>query len=539
MKFHLIAVLFFATIATSVINGQPTQNEFSFHLEATRIEGLGGIQSYAYGIYQGKWIIIGGRLDGLHRRQPFASFDKAGHNTKIWVVSPEENKVWTRSLEGLDTSIAEQCRSTNMQFAQRDSFLFLTGGYGYSDIEQNHTTFPFLTSINLPQLIAAILNEKIIAPAFHQVRDPKLQVTGGRLIRLNDTFYLAGGHTFIGRYNPMGPDRGPGFIQNYSNSILSFTIHSDDTSLRIEHHRQWKDSLILHRRDLNVLPQRNAGGINEAIMFSGVFQHEEDLPYQNAIRFSEKGFEEMKGFRQFFNHYHCATLGLYSARNDAMHNVFFGGIAQFTKENRKLIQDNDVPFTTSISSVSRFGHLPLQEYLFNTTMPGYLGSGSELLLKENIPVFPEGIIDLDKLISDSIHIGYIFGGIRSTAPSIFWTNEGHQSEASFVVYKIYLIKQSHNSAILNPQSQSSILFNINYNPETRYCWIDLELEKDQQLSISISDEKGKKLIRKTKTFKAGKQEFAVTLKSMEIGQKLHFDLSNGKDTFSRSVIIRE
>jgi hypothetical protein len=31
--------------------------------------GLGGLQSFAYGHHDGKWLIIGGRKDGLRRRQ--------------------------------------------------------------------------------------------------------------------------------------------------------------------------------------------------------------------------------------------------------------------------------------------------------------------------------------------------------------------------------------------------------------------------------------------------------------------------------------
>ncbi|MBK7883899.1 MAG: hypothetical protein IPJ81_08890 [Chitinophagaceae bacterium] len=47
---------------------------FNISLEPITITGLGGLQSFAFGQYDGKWLIIGGRLDGLHRRQPFAAF---------------------------------------------------------------------------------------------------------------------------------------------------------------------------------------------------------------------------------------------------------------------------------------------------------------------------------------------------------------------------------------------------------------------------------------------------------------------------------
>ena len=50
---------------------------YSVALEPVAIDNLGGLQSFAHGEYDGQWLIVGGRLDGLHRRQPFASFDLA------------------------------------------------------------------------------------------------------------------------------------------------------------------------------------------------------------------------------------------------------------------------------------------------------------------------------------------------------------------------------------------------------------------------------------------------------------------------------
>ena len=56
---------------------------FNINIEPLNITGLGGLQAYAFGQHNGKWLIIGGRLDGLHRRQPFAAFDKANMDCLI------------------------------------------------------------------------------------------------------------------------------------------------------------------------------------------------------------------------------------------------------------------------------------------------------------------------------------------------------------------------------------------------------------------------------------------------------------------------
>ena len=64
-------------------------------LEAQNIPNLGGVQAFAHAEYQGKYLIIGGRLDGLHRRQPNATFDLAGHNNQLILIDPQTNQVWT------------------------------------------------------------------------------------------------------------------------------------------------------------------------------------------------------------------------------------------------------------------------------------------------------------------------------------------------------------------------------------------------------------------------------------------------------------
>src|SRR5690554_5961350 len=71
---------------------------FKISIEPFSIEGLGGLQSYAYGQDNGKWLLVGGRLDGLHPRQPWAAFDVAGHNNQLIVVDPVSLQRWSVSL---------------------------------------------------------------------------------------------------------------------------------------------------------------------------------------------------------------------------------------------------------------------------------------------------------------------------------------------------------------------------------------------------------------------------------------------------------
>jgi hypothetical protein len=50
-----------------------TPDDFPYEVELrpVTIPGLPGLHSFAFGQHNGRWLIVGGRTDGLHPRQPF------------------------------------------------------------------------------------------------------------------------------------------------------------------------------------------------------------------------------------------------------------------------------------------------------------------------------------------------------------------------------------------------------------------------------------------------------------------------------------
>ncbi|MGV3527274.1 MAG: hypothetical protein ACO1OO_00105 [Flavisolibacter sp.] len=430
----------FATILLQLsLPAQPAP--FEIELQPITIPGLGGLQSYAFAQHDGKWLIAGGRLDGLHRRQPWATFDMAGHNIQLLVVDPASLQVSKAPLSVLPASLSEQLSATNTEFYQKDKYLYIIGGYGYSDLSGGYITFANLTAIDVPGLIDAITNGKPYTKFFRQIHDPQFQVTGGRLRKIGNTFYLAGGQKFMGRYNPMGPDHGPGFVQEYTDAIRRFTIEDDGVNIRITHLPTWSDPANLHRRDLNVEPQILSNGSEGITLFSGVFQPGADLPYLNSVTADNDGYKVDGSFEQYYNHYHCAVMPLYSAASGEMHTVFFGGIAQYYFDGENRVQDDNLPFVKTIARVTRDKTGQLQEFKMREEMPSLLGAGAEFIADESVPHFVNGVLKLDA-ISGKTLVGYIFGGISSTAPNIFWSNNGSQSAASSQIYKVYITRNT-------------------------------------------------------------------------------------------------
>jgi hypothetical protein len=76
-------------------------------------------------------------------------------------------------------------------------------------------------------------------------------------------------HKFMGRYNPHGPDHGPGFMQQYTDAIRRFTLQDNGTKISVHFLPEIKDTAHLHRRDFNVVPQVMPNGEQGLTAFSG------------------------------------------------------------------------------------------------------------------------------------------------------------------------------------------------------------------------------------------------------------------------------
>lgn len=488
MKFIIkpigVIVMFFAFL-NSIFS--QVAGKYTVSLDPLSIEGFTGLQSFAKAQFEDKLVLIGGRTDGLHRRQPNFSFLASDNNTDIIVIAPESKQIWKRSINSLSANLKEQLQSTNMQFIQRGTILYLTGGYGFSATTNNHITYDKLTAVDIPNLIAAVQSGADIAPLFRQIANPIFAITGGQIGRIDSTFYLVGGHNFTGRYNP---DNGPSFVQAYGNQIHRFKIQDNDTTLSIYDISTTIDAANLHRRDYNMLPQIFAGNKHGFTVFSGVFQSNADLPFLNSVDIFPTNHVVNNTFTQYLNHYHSAKIALYDSVSQKMENLFLGGISQYYDSSGVLIQDNNAPFTKAIANVVREASGKMTETRIGD-MPDFLGAGAEFFIQHNIPAFDNEIIKSNQLSSDNILLGYILGGIKSSAKNIFFTNTGSQSDAHNIIYKVFL-KKNTTSIEPQPLAQHSVISQLHVapNPSNGNFQLRYWLSKPLRFSLKISNIQG-------------------------------------------------
>lgn len=482
MKATRLLFLVLAGLLSGVTLAQTAQ-DFVVEIEEFQIPGSPGLQSFVHAELDGKWLFLGGRTDGLHRRRPFESFLPADNNTEAFVIDPATANVWSASLASLPTSIFEQLQSTNMNYEQRDSMLYIIGGYGYSPTAGDHITHPRLTAVNVRQLMNATINAAPISTAFRQITDNRMRVTGGYLDRLGKRYYLAGGQNFEGRYNPMGPGHGPGFKQEYTNAIRSFEIVDNGTSLSISNYQEWIDTANLHRRDYNMVAQVFPDATVGFTMFSGVFQHQVDLPWLNTVDVRDTGYHVRPGFNQYLNQYHTAHLPVFDAANNAMHSLFFGGMSRYTLSSTgQLVDDPDVPFVSTVSKVTRFANDSMAEVKIGD-MPGLLGSGAEFIPLEDSSFYDSmDILQLDSLPPTKTLVGYLAGGIESTQPNIFFVNNGTQSDATTRLFKVFI---SRNAMGMHEAVDGDMFFHTSLYPNPAAQEISLEVNCPHPTALSI------------------------------------------------------
>lgn len=509
---------------------------FNIYIEPLNISGLGGLQAYAFGQHNGKWLIVGGRLDGLHRRQPFAAFDIVGNNNQLIVIDPVSKQKWTAPITSLSVVLQEQLSSTNMEFHQEGNYLYIIGGYGYNTASASRKTFDNLTAIDVPSVINAIMGGTSFASFFRQISVAQFAVTGGHLKKINDTYCLIGGNKFDGNYNPMG---GPTYTQVYTNAIRKFNLTDDGTTITINHLPSITDATNLHRRDYNAVPQILPDGSEGITAFSGVFQPNIDLPFLNCVNIDSTSYTVNNTFQQYYNHYHCAVLPIYSASNNEMHNVFFGGIAQYHDSIGILVQDNNVPFVKTISRVTRNSAGMMAEYKLPVEMPGLLGSGAEFIPITTVPRYNNEVLKLDDFTADSTLVGYIYGGISSTAANIFFTNTGSQSSASSQIFKVYVIK---NASVgihhLNEQSIGTLKMQVFPNPNDGNFVVKFNLNRIVETKISIYNMDGKKVEESVLTnLGIGENTFQRKIRNLGLGGAFILTIETPYEKATQKIVI--
>lgn len=407
------------------------QVPFQIEIEPVNAQAVPPIHSFAFAQQGSKWLIVGGRTNGLHGFSTNDNFDVLYANEFIVVVDTTTWNYYTASILDLPMNIKDPLRSTNMQYTVIGDYLYMAGGFGWDSTLNRYDTYNTLTAIRIDSMINAVVNGLPIAPHIRQVTDTELQICGGEMITIGDTTYLAFGHYFRGRYQETP---GPIFVQVYSEEIKKFVISDNGVNLSISYCGSVTDTANFHRRDLTVSPAIRPNGDESWTAFSGVFRKDADLPYLAPINYYTNGaYMVDTSFDQRMNNYTCAFIPVFDSLHGNMYTILMGGCSlyDYDPQNGNYTLDTLVPFIADISVMvqdanGQWAQVPLQ-----VQMPELIGSNMKFVPVDTVPMYSNDVIRL-RDVQGRMLIGYLYGGIEAMGPN------DQPSTANDSIFRMYL-----------------------------------------------------------------------------------------------------
>lgn len=459
---------------------------YTIELEQVNLPGSPAIHSFAFAQSNGKWLFIGGRINGLHGFDAGTAFPKQYSNKNIFVVNPSTSQTWSRSIfTDLNYLVADPLRSTNMQFYQDGNKLFVVGGYGYDSLSNSLVTFSSLTVFDIEQTIQAVMSGTSISPYVRQINDERLQVCGANLEKLGQYFYLVGGHKFTGYYNQFSKND-----QVYTDQIRKFKINDDGITVNISDYSAMTDTSEYHRRDMNVVHAMKPDGVTPyLILYGGVFKHGADLPFLNPVYIESNNVTVDYSFSQKMSQYTCALLSAYNANTGSMSTTFFGGMSvyYYNEVNNQQEYDSLVPFIDDVTTLTRNSDGSSVEVISPTRLPALLGTNAKFIPERSVPHFDNDVIKLNEL-SGRTFAGYIFGGIRAFLPN------NTPSFPSEYIMKVFITPLKINVKQIGNIVPSEFDLSQNYpNPFNPVTKIKFSVPAESGIQIVVYDGLGKEV----------------------------------------------
>jgi len=471
------------------------------------------LHSFARAIGPGnQWLLVTGRTNGLHTfpssnngAPPANAFPPAQANTKLWVIDPAKQKVYSAAVP--KGAIGDALSVTNAESYQDGDTLYVFGGYGLNSTTNQMATFTTITAIPVSATVNAITNGTAL-PAFQQITNwydctiaPTLNppstvqtcnqailsgnaaaakpflsptgpyyagVAGGGVEKTGSVYWMVMGQIFQGLYSANPGDMGNfPTQQTYMQQLAGLWIGNLGGTLSAAVLNVVKGDpnptgnpavIQWHRRDLNVVPGIDGSGNPMISVYGGVFVPGQIAAFEQPIHITNGSSAlnvttTLDPFHQLFSSYECATMKLYSASAQTNQAVFFGGIGLYyiSNVNGTLQRDSGLPFVNTLSVMTSSGTAVSGEVYASTPLPGFIGANATFIPAPNAPRQSGEIIALDKITAKTL-VGWLYGGIVS--PNTQPPQGGTQ--ASNAIYEIWLTPGTPPSGYWNTATKSDV-----------------------------------------------------------------------------------
>jgi len=439
---------------------------FALELHELASGGLPALHSFAFAQSGGKWLLVGGRTNGLHAfsrshgaQPPQNAFPPDRANRRVWVIDPAQGKKWSAPLQSLPPALADALAANNTEFYQDGNVLYVLGGYGLDSGSGKMTTFGTLTALKVQETIQAVIGGKPLAPHIQQtatytdqtrggaLRSFYFQAAGGGLAKAGSFFYLVFGQLFDGLYSVDPGDSGRWPVQQkYTERVVVLTLTPEPLAaavVKVIEQDPNDFSAPYHRRDLNLVPALKPGGGERLAAYGGVFSPGRDSAYEEPVYLDGGEAPESvtvtvdKGYRQLMSQYQCATLPLFNTPTGDMLTTLFGGISlhYFDAKTGKFRRDDGLPFIDGVTALVRHADGTSAEYLLPVALPRLLGTDMVFIPRPAVPRAANGVLLLDAIHGRTL-VGHLYGGIVST--TVHSGPQAQNTSASNALFEVWL-----------------------------------------------------------------------------------------------------
>ena len=401
------------------------QSGFSLEIVPYQIADLPPIHANAFAQYEGKWLIIGGRT-GVEEQPSYLNYD-------LMVIDPVSEDYWIYPLEWTGVALDAPDHLGNCYAAhfQEGSYLYIAGGMGYSMESEAFGPFPTLTIVDVPKTIQAIMTTKPMDDCFFQITNEGFKKQDALLSKINDRFYLAGGRQIFGNFDEEG-DLSVDF--NTTNEVFSFLLEKSQSGWKIKSEKTIDYQDDFETAIASYAPQifpDGASGIS--IFLNNQMDDPEQLAWMNVFDF---GYSTYIDTSMNIANYHSTIIPIYDAAKNRMHSVFIGGCDEY------FCSIGEAYAPTRIDHYQSFvrddeGNITVTRSQLDVFMAR--GRDAQFILNQDIPQYPNKVINLDKLTDERQLIGYLYGG--ATAPGMMLFDDGEVLDTpSNQLFKVFITK---------------------------------------------------------------------------------------------------
>lgn len=449
------ALLAWPLAAQTNLTGNPAELPFILELEEVTQDELPGLHSGAFAQWDGEWVVIGGRVGGLHGFFPFTAFPESEANANIWLMDPENGDLHNHPVGNLSLPYLDQLTATNPQYAQDGEWLYIAGGYGKESGSGNLITFPVLTAVHLPTLAQTLRTGTNPKAAFRQLRDERFRVCGGEMDKMGDFFYLVGGHDFSGNYTQTAS---PSFSQRYANTIRKFKLAPTNNGIAVSEYSAHEDAANLHRRDFTLAPLIQPNGQEALCLYGGVFRPDADLPYYNPVYIGSNNIKQVDTrYEQLFSQYTCPAVPLFDSLDGSMYTMFFAGLSAYYQDRNtgEVKYDERVPFIKDITTFRRKADGSSKEFIMPIKFDELLGTNMIFAPSKESAHYANEVFRF-RAFQGRTCVGHLFGGIKADIPNIT------TSRASKRMFKVWITPKS--TGVTGEAAASKPILKIYPNP---------------------------------------------------------------------------